>query len=178
MYQLLHQYNICLELNYSVIVFIYHFPKPVLCVMFVGHILVRRLVYILLGLGFTQPCWYQPQLLVLWCLFTDLSIWIPTLWRKSYGQNECGIPDNNDPTAIFPFPSVEACNSENNFTMCPQCDRRCSYWNFSLSCNHVRASYLFDNGATVFFAIFMSLWGKYSFNINTWTAFESPHSFH
>lgn len=45
--------------------------------------------------------------------------------------------------------------------MCPLCDGVCDYWRLSTVCSLARASYLFDNGATVLFAIFMSLWGTY-----------------
>ncbi|CAG5129014.1 unnamed protein product, partial [Candidula unifasciata] len=55
--------------------------------------------------------------------------------------------------------SKELCDPYNNITMCPLCDARCPYWKLSDACSHARASRIFDNGATVFFAIFMSLWG-------------------
>ncbi|CAL1535294.1 unnamed protein product [Lymnaea stagnalis] len=55
--------------------------------------------------------------------------------------------------------SKELCDDHNNFTMCPLCDARCPYWKLSDACSHAKASRIFDNGATVFFAIFMSLWG-------------------
>ncbi|XP_072551737.1 anoctamin-1 isoform X2 [Salminus brasiliensis] len=55
-------------------------------------------------------------------------------------------------------PSQEMCDQRLNFTMCPLCDRVCDYWQLSSMCSTARASYLFDNHATVAFAIFMSLW--------------------
>ncbi|XP_047018103.1 anoctamin-2b isoform X2 [Ictalurus punctatus] len=55
-------------------------------------------------------------------------------------------------------PSLEMCDETQNFTMCPLCDRVCDYWHLSTACGTARASHLFDNPATVFFAIFMSLW--------------------
>uniref|UniRef100_A0A8C7YX09 Anoctamin n=1 Tax=Oryzias sinensis TaxID=183150 RepID=A0A8C7YX09_9TELE len=55
-------------------------------------------------------------------------------------------------------PSQETCNHNLNITMCPLCDAVCDYWHLSTVCSLARASYLFDNGATVLFAIFMSLW--------------------
>ncbi|XP_048863992.1 anoctamin-2b isoform X2 [Brienomyrus brachyistius] len=55
-------------------------------------------------------------------------------------------------------PSLEMCDERQNFTMCPLCDITCDYWNLSSACSTARASHLFDNPATVFFAIFMSLW--------------------
>ncbi|XP_035211145.1 anoctamin-1-like isoform X1 [Stegodyphus dumicola] len=54
-------------------------------------------------------------------------------------------------------PSNEVCNS--NLVMCPKCENECRYWYLNESCNAVRVTYLVDNAATVFFAIFMSLWG-------------------
>ncbi|KAM4574015.1 anoctamin-2 [Odontesthes bonariensis] len=55
-------------------------------------------------------------------------------------------------------PSQESCDDNLNITMCPLCDAVCDYWRLSTVCSLARASYLFDNGATVLFAIFMSLW--------------------
>ncbi|KAG9339079.1 hypothetical protein JZ751_024108, partial [Albula glossodonta] len=54
--------------------------------------------------------------------------------------------------------SMEMCDSQQNFTMCPLCDGVCDYWHLSTACDTSRASHLFDNPATVFFAVFMSLW--------------------
>ncbi|XP_029318212.1 anoctamin-2b isoform X2 [Cottoperca gobio] len=55
-------------------------------------------------------------------------------------------------------PSLEMCDERLNFTMCPLCDGACDFWQLSTACGTARASHLFDNPATVFFAIFMSLW--------------------
>lgn len=44
------------------------------------------------------------------------------------------------------------------FYMCPICDVRCDFWYLQDECNAARASLLFDNGGTVFFAAFMSIW--------------------
>ncbi|KAL4660308.1 anoctamin-2-like [Arapaima gigas] len=63
----------------------------------------------------------------------------------------CATLDSN-------VPSLEMCDERKNFTMCPLCDRVCDYWHLSSACSTARASHLFDNPATVFFAIFMSLW--------------------
>uniref|UniRef100_A0A8C6UVA6 Anoctamin n=1 Tax=Neogobius melanostomus TaxID=47308 RepID=A0A8C6UVA6_9GOBI len=45
-----------------------------------------------------------------------------------------------------------------NIVMCPLCDRKCGYWQLSKICNSTWQSHLFDNVATVFFAIFMGIW--------------------
>ncbi|KAK2172730.1 hypothetical protein NP493_931g00039 [Ridgeia piscesae] len=71
--------------------------------------------------------------------------------------------------------SIESCDWSNNFTMCPKCDRRCPYWNYAAICNDVRASHMFDNGATVFFAVFISLWG--TFFLEFWKREQSAIQF-
>uniref|UniRef100_A0A8B7U7E6 Anoctamin n=1 Tax=Castor canadensis TaxID=51338 RepID=A0A8B7U7E6_CASCN len=63
----------------------------------------------------------------------------------------CATVDQN-------IPSMEMCDQKNNITMCPLCDKTCSYWKLSSACATARASHLFDNPATVFFSIFMALW--------------------
>ncbi|XP_053954461.1 anoctamin-5 [Anastrepha ludens] len=57
-------------------------------------------------------------------------------------------------------PSKEICNQfgTGNITLCPLCDKACSYQNLYESCLFSRLTYLFDNPSTVFFAIFMSFW--------------------
>ncbi|KAM9301521.1 anoctamin-1 isoform 2-T2 [Gastrophryne carolinensis] len=56
------------------------------------------------------------------------------------------------------IPSMEMCDQRNNITMCPLCDKTCTYWKISSACATARASHLFDNPATVFFSVFMALW--------------------
>ncbi|CAG5126762.1 unnamed protein product, partial [Candidula unifasciata] len=58
-----------------------------------------------------------------------------------------------------------------NFTMCPLCDQRCSWWKLGRSCIYSRVSYLFDNEATVAFAAFMALWS--TFFIEMWKRREA-----
>ncbi|XP_004518751.2 anoctamin-5 [Ceratitis capitata] len=57
-------------------------------------------------------------------------------------------------------PSKEICNEygTGNITLCPLCDKACSYQHLYESCLFSRLTYLFDNPSTVFFAIFMSFW--------------------
>lgn len=45
--------------------------------------------------------------------------------------------------------------------MCPLCDSWCDYWNLNETCVHSRITYLFDNPTTVFYAVFMSIWGTF-----------------
>ncbi|CAG9770244.1 unnamed protein product [Ceutorhynchus assimilis] len=49
-------------------------------------------------------------------------------------------------------------NGPGNITLCPLCDKACDYTKLLDSCKFAKLTYLFDNPATVFFAIFMSLW--------------------
>ncbi|XP_078077110.1 anoctamin-1a [Mustelus asterias] len=63
----------------------------------------------------------------------------------------CATVDQN-------IPSMEMCDERTNITMCPLCDKTCSYWKLSTTCAIARASHLFDNPATVFYSIFMALW--------------------
>ncbi|XP_045870365.1 anoctamin-1 isoform X2 [Meles meles] len=63
----------------------------------------------------------------------------------------CATVDDN-------IPSMEMCDHRQNITMCPLCDKACSYWQMSSACATARASHLFDNPATVFFSVFMALW--------------------
>ncbi|XP_068128907.1 anoctamin-4 isoform X2 [Hyperolius riggenbachi] len=53
--------------------------------------------------------------------------------------------------------SREICQAT-NITMCPLCDEYCPYMRLSDSCLYAKVTHLFDNGATVFFAVFMAVW--------------------
>lgn len=41
--------------------------------------------------------------------------------------------------------------------MCPLCPT-CEYWKLSDACSDSKIAILFDNSATLFFAVFMSFW--------------------
>ncbi|CAB0010579.1 unnamed protein product [Nesidiocoris tenuis] len=58
------------------------------------------------------------------------------------------------------IPSQEICNSSGpgSIVLCPMCDKVCQYTHLNESCLFAKVTYLFDNPATVFFAIFMSFW--------------------
>ncbi|XP_027001436.2 anoctamin-7 [Tachysurus fulvidraco] len=58
---------------------------------------------------------------------------------------------------VTDIPAHEICNNGDSIVMCPICNI-CSYWNLSSICYTYKAGLLFDNGGTVFFSIFMSLW--------------------
>nr|NP_001086810.1 anoctamin 5 L homeolog [Xenopus laevis]AAH77486.1 Tmem16e-prov protein [Xenopus laevis] len=42
--------------------------------------------------------------------------------------------------------------------MCPLCDKRCEFWRLNSTCEPSQYSHMFDNVATLFFAIFMGIW--------------------
>ncbi|KAM7003000.1 anoctamin-3 isoform 1-T1 [Tautogolabrus adspersus] len=53
--------------------------------------------------------------------------------------------------------SKEICEA-NTTIMCPMCEDTCDPWTLSDSCVYAKVTRLFDNGGTVFFAIFMAIW--------------------
>uniref|UniRef100_A0A3P9AGT7 Anoctamin n=1 Tax=Esox lucius TaxID=8010 RepID=A0A3P9AGT7_ESOLU len=53
--------------------------------------------------------------------------------------------------------SREICEA-NTTIMCPMCEESCHPWKLSDSCVYAKVTHLFDNGGTVFFAIFMAIW--------------------
>ncbi|XP_066910588.1 anoctamin-4-like isoform X4 [Clytia hemisphaerica] len=70
-------------------------------------------------------------------------------------------------TAVNYTPIKELCAEDTNnngtgaykFVMCPLCDKLCSYYLLSKEgCLYSKVTHFFDNEATLFFAIFMSLW--------------------
>lgn len=55
--------------------------------------------------------------------------------------------------------AVETCHHGDQYLMCPLCET-CDYWKLKDICLYKRIAYLFDHPGTVFYAIFMSFWGK------------------
>ncbi|XP_070267004.1 anoctamin-4 isoform X4 [Myotis yumanensis] len=53
--------------------------------------------------------------------------------------------------------SKEVCQAT-DIIMCPVCDKYCPFMRLSDSCVYAKVTHLFDNGATVFFAVFMAVW--------------------
>ncbi|XP_041416793.1 anoctamin-3 isoform X2 [Xenopus laevis] len=53
--------------------------------------------------------------------------------------------------------SKEICEA-NETIMCPMCERNCTLQRLNESCIYAKVTNLFDNGGTVFFAIFMAIW--------------------
>uniref|UniRef100_A0A8D0DK05 Anoctamin n=1 Tax=Salvator merianae TaxID=96440 RepID=A0A8D0DK05_SALMN len=46
----------------------------------------------------------------------------------------------------------------NETIMCPMCEKNCTLQKLNESCIYAKVTHLFDNGGTVFFAIFMAIW--------------------
>ncbi|CAK1593025.1 unnamed protein product [Parnassius mnemosyne] len=126
----------------------------------------RRLLY----LEWARPSkWYKKQPLWLvrryfgdkiglyfcWLGFYTKMLYAPAIVGTLcflYGLASMESDDN--------IPSKEICdtNGPGNTTLCPLCDKACQYQSLSDSCLFAKITYLFDNPATVFFAIFMSFW--------------------
>uniref|UniRef100_A0A146LAE4 Anoctamin n=1 Tax=Lygus hesperus TaxID=30085 RepID=A0A146LAE4_LYGHE len=54
--------------------------------------------------------------------------------------------------------SKEVCDDGDKTIMCPLCDKFCDFWFLNQSCTYSTILSVFDNGTTVFFAAFMSIW--------------------
>ncbi|XP_055378980.1 anoctamin-5 [Condylostylus longicornis] len=126
----------------------------------------RRLLY----LNWARPSqWYKKQPLCLIRKYFGDKIALYFCWLGFYTEmliypsiigTLCflyGLASMNSEDNI---PSKEMCDKTGagNITLCPLCDKACSYQNLHDSCLFATLTYLFDNPATVFFAIFMSFW--------------------
>ncbi|KAF4802555.1 Anoctamin-6 [Turdus rufiventris] len=58
------------------------------------------------------------------------------------------------------FISQEVCdpNIGGNIIMCPQCDKVCTYWNLTITCESSKKLCIFDSYGTLVFAVFMGIW--------------------
>ncbi|NXQ16830.1 ANO6 protein, partial [Peucedramus taeniatus] len=56
--------------------------------------------------------------------------------------------------------SQEVCdpNIGGNIIMCPQCDKVCTYWNLTITCESSKKLCIFDSFGTLVFAVFMGIW--------------------
>ncbi|NXO66416.1 ANO6 protein, partial [Phainopepla nitens] len=56
--------------------------------------------------------------------------------------------------------SQEVCdpNIGGNILMCPQCDKVCTYWNLTITCESSKKLCVFDSFGTLVFAVFMGIW--------------------
>ncbi|XP_055692726.1 anoctamin-4 [Lutzomyia longipalpis] len=131
-----------------------------------GVIFDRRLLY----LEWARPSkWYKRQPLCLVRKYFGDKIALYFCWLGFYTEMLvypavvgflCFLYGLASMESEYNTPSKEICDSSGagNITLCPLCDKACSYQHLSESCLFARMTYLFDNPATVFFAIFMSFW--------------------
>ncbi|CRL03590.1 CLUMA_CG016250, isoform A, partial [Clunio marinus] len=132
-----------------------------------GTVFDRRLLY----LEWANPfkTWYKRQPLCLVRKYFGDKIALYFCWLGFYTQMLvfpaivgflCFIYGLASMNSDDNTPSKEMCNPYGigNITLCPLCDKACSYQKLHDSCFFAQLTYLFDNPATVFFAIFMSLW--------------------
>nr|XP_012220988.1 PREDICTED: anoctamin-4 isoform X1 [Linepithema humile] len=131
-----------------------------------GEILDRHLLYLIWarpGMWYKkQPLWLirryfgeKVALYFAWLGFYTKALYPPAvvgLLCFIYGLGSMDGEDN--------IPSKEICDNTvaGNITLCPLCDKACTYQRLGDSCIFSKLTYLFDNPATVFFAIFMSFW--------------------
>lgn len=116
-------------------------------------------------------CWYKKQPLCLirryfgdkialyfcWLgFYTNMLIYPAIVGAICFLYGIISIESNDN------IPSKEICNitGPGSITLCPLCDKACEYQKLHDSCLFSRITYLFDNPSTVFFAIFMSFWGR------------------
>lgn len=113
-------------------------------------------------LGFYTKCLYPPAVVGLLCFFYGLGSMegidnVPS--KEICDPNLAGeFSAENETTSLFL--SLISRDFPGNITLCPLCDKACTYQKLGDSCLFSKLTYLFDNPATVFFAIFMSFWGK------------------
>lgn len=69
----------------------------------------------------------------------------------------------------------ETCTAS-DLLICPACDRLCDFEPLSDSCSYAWWSALFDNGASVVFAAFMSLWS--TLYLTLWRRYEAEITHH
>ncbi|CAG9794484.1 unnamed protein product [Diatraea saccharalis] len=131
-----------------------------------GSVTDRRLLY----LEWARPCkWYKKQ--PLWLVrryfgekiglyFCWLGFYTKMLYAPAIVGTLCFLYGLASMESSDNIPSLEICNTKGpgSTTLCPLCDKACQYQTLSDSCLFAKLTYLFDNPATVFFAIFMSFW--------------------
>ncbi|XP_037695094.1 anoctamin-3 isoform X2 [Choloepus didactylus] len=101
--------------------------------------LIRRYFGEKIGLYFAWLGWYTGMLIP--AAFVGVCVFFYGLFTMNTSQV-----------------SQEICAATEVF-MCPLCDKNCSLQRLNDSCIYAKVTYLFDNGGTVFFAIFMAIWG-------------------
>uniref|UniRef100_A0A8C5HSH9 Anoctamin n=1 Tax=Gouania willdenowi TaxID=441366 RepID=A0A8C5HSH9_GOUWI len=100
--------------------------------------LIRRYFGEMIGLYFAWLGWYTGM------LFPAALVGLLVFLYGVFTLEQCQV-------------SNEICQAS-DIIMCPICDQYCPYLRLSDSCIYAKVTHLFDNGATVFFAVFMAVW--------------------
>ncbi|XP_054633657.1 anoctamin-5 isoform X2 [Dunckerocampus dactyliophorus] len=87
-------------------------------------------------LGFYTEMLFIAAVVGTLCFLYGYSTFENNVWRKEICDNSIG----------------------GKMVMCPLCDHKCTYWKLNITCISTWQAHLFDNPATVFFAIFMGIW--------------------
>ncbi|XP_017578355.1 anoctamin-5 isoform X2 [Pygocentrus nattereri] len=87
-------------------------------------------------LGFYTEMLFYAAVVGLICFIYGVATYDNTVWTKEICDKDIG----------------------GEIVMCPLCDKKCGFWKLNSTCNSTWQSHLFDNTATVFFAIFMGIW--------------------
>ncbi|XP_057692974.1 anoctamin-5 isoform X4 [Corythoichthys intestinalis] len=87
-------------------------------------------------LGFYTEMLFFAAIVGLLCFYYGLSSYKDNEWSKEICSEKIG----------------------GNIVMCPLCDKKCTFWKLSTTCNSSWQAHLFDNAGTLLFAIFMGIW--------------------